>query len=180
MILLIPNSFQMFVVDISLRHQNLQMCFFLSAKCVCVCVPPCYKKTHVFVLTLEKNQCGLEATEKKRHADKFHTHTHTSKHRKTPGIFLKRNMFFWFSRFLVMEFKVMWLFYDEMALFHCHPSLSSLGSAETRVVVLFQGVEGFKGKWSCSWRVSFTGFLLSSVFPPKNWMGPNPNRALKT
>ena len=76
MILLIPNSFQMFVVDISLRHQNLQMCFFLSAKCVCVCVPPCYKKTHVFVLTLEKNQCGLEATEKKRHADKFHTHTH--------------------------------------------------------------------------------------------------------
>ena len=46
MILLIPNSFQMFVVDISLRHQNLQMCFFLvQSVCVCVCASLLQKNT---------------------------------------------------------------------------------------------------------------------------------------
>lgn len=143
---------------------------------MCVCLPAT-KKTHVFLKTNlgQNHQCGLEATEKKRHADKFHTDTH----RKTPGIFLKRNMFFCFSRFLLMEFKVMWLFYDEMALFHCHPSLSSLGSAETRVVVLFQGVEGFKGEWSCSWRVSFTGIFVVISFSIQKMNGTESQRSPK-
>ena len=101
MILLIPNSFQMILLRF--RHQNLQMCYFLTALSVCVFL--LQKNTWIFSNPKFGIQLWPGGTGKTHHFFYHHDTFFSSKflgpytHLKIPGILF-------FNHFLVKIFNV--------------------------------------------------------------------------